>query len=103
MRTADRELFRETRRLVGQTGKVCRTLTWYEGESGKTNRLFSEKWKRAEIDNIIGFCRNSNRKGMTAAELAPVVKEELLSRMERYKGTTAAAAPKRPQKTKKAD
>ena len=58
MLNAVREFRREVRRLVGETGKVCRELTWYEGQSGNTTRHFYEKWHRAEIDNVIGMVAN---------------------------------------------
>jgi hypothetical protein len=105
MRTADREFRREVRRLVGATGKVCREMTWHEGQSGVRQRHFYEKWKRAELDNVIGQCFNGdrNRKGMSAAELAALVKEELVNIAERYKRQTVSAAPKKAPKAKKAD
>ena len=102
MRTAERGFRREVRRLVGETGKVVRMLTWYEGQSGKTNRHFYEKWKRAEIDNVIGRVMNSRATDKTAAEIAKLVKEELASIAERYKKQVLSAAPKA-VKQKKAD
>jgi hypothetical protein len=103
MRTADREFRREVRRLVGATGKVCRELTWHEGQSGVRQRHFYEKWKRAEIDNVIGMVRNSRAPDKSAAELAALVKEELVNIAERYKRQTVSAAPKKAPKAKKAD
>ena len=99
---AKREYLREVLRLVGQTGKACRTFSWYEGEAGRTTRHFNEKWKRAELVNVIGRVRNQqpNKLEMSAADLAVKVKSELLDTIARYKKTTAMAAPKKPQKTK---
>lgn len=102
MRTAEKEFRGEVRRLVGAVGKVVRSLNWHEGQSGVRQRHFHEKWKRAEIDNIIGEQKRLNRK-LTAAELSVKVKDELLSRVERFKRTMVSAAPKKAPKQKEAE
>lgn len=103
MPTAEvREFNREVRRLVGAVGKVVRSLNWHEGQSGVRQRHFHEKWKRAEVDNIIGEQKRLNRK-LTAAELAVKVKDELFSRVERFKKSVVSAAPKKALKQKKAE
>ena len=106
MLNAVREFRREVRRLVGETGKVCRELTWYEGQSGNTTRHFYEKWKRAEIDNVIGMVANRPSARMEAAspsEIAKLVKAELVSISERFKRQVVSAAPKKAPKQKKAE
>lgn len=99
MRTAEREFRGEVRRLVGAVGKVVRSLNWHEGQSGVRQRHFHEKWKRAEIDNVIGEQKRLHAK-LTAAELAAKVKDELASRAERFKKTVVSAAPKKAAKQK---
>ncbi len=99
---AERGFRREVRRLVGETGKVVRMLTWYEGQSGKTNRHFYEKWKRAEIDNVIGRVMNSRTHDGTAAGVSKLVKDELQSIAERYKKQVVSAAPKAVKRKKAA-
>ena len=103
MLNAVREFRREVRRLVGETGKVCRELTWYEGQSGNTTRHFYEKWKRAEIDNVIGMVANRTPSDRSAAELAKLVKAELASIAERFKRQVVSATPKKAPKQKKAE